>query len=171
LGSSPSAVFFILGDEAMNKPNYYAILTADVRYDKSITPNAKLLYAEISSLTNKEGYCWASNKYFAELYEVDTRTIRRWLSSLREKGYIYYELTQKDDGKTERKIYLANTPRTIMSSPPDKNVRTLGQECPPNNKPNSKKNSKGKFKSADEFYRYNTALFQEEMKASSKKRE
>ena len=27
------------------KPNYYAVLIADVRYNKDLTPNAKLLYA------------------------------------------------------------------------------------------------------------------------------
>jgi len=32
------------------KPNYYAILTSEVRYNQKLTPNAKLLYAEITAL-------------------------------------------------------------------------------------------------------------------------
>ena len=52
------------------KPGYYAIIPSDVRYDDSIPPNAKLLYGEISALIGAEGYCFASNDYFAELYKT-----------------------------------------------------------------------------------------------------
>jgi len=72
----------------MEKPNYYSILTADVRYDKSLTPNAKLLYSEITALTNKNGKCWASNGYFSELYGVSKTTISKWINQLAGKNYI-----------------------------------------------------------------------------------
>ena len=58
----------------MNRPSYYSIIPARVRYS-DLKPNAKLLYGEISSLTHKEGYCYAQNKYFAELYNVSKNTI------------------------------------------------------------------------------------------------
>ena len=34
------------------KPSYYAIIPANVRYDKRLTDKAKLLYGEITCLTN-----------------------------------------------------------------------------------------------------------------------
>ena len=71
-----------------NKPNYYAIIPAYVRYDNELPDKAKLLYGEISALANKTGECWASNKYFAELYSCSVRTITTLLTSLKEKDYI-----------------------------------------------------------------------------------
>ena len=59
-----------------SKPNYYSIIPAEIRYDPDLPPNAKLLYSEITSLCNKEGYCYASNKYFSKLYKVNKITRR-----------------------------------------------------------------------------------------------
>lgn len=52
------------------RPGYWAVLPAKVRYDKTLRPNAKLLYAEITALADARGYCWATNGYLAELFEI-----------------------------------------------------------------------------------------------------
>ena len=70
------------------KPNYYAILTAEVRYSKALTPNAKLLYAEITALCNMNGKCTASTQYFCRLYEVSRGAVQNWLKMLDDNGYI-----------------------------------------------------------------------------------
>lgn len=90
--------------------NYYAILPAKVRYDKNITPNAKLLYAEITALCNDKGYCWAGNAYFAELYGVTKTSISNWISSLQKNGYIDVQLIYKENSKEiqSRHISIAN---------------------------------------------------------------
>lgn len=106
------------------RPNYYAVIPADVRYDKDLTDKAKLLFGEISALSNKNGYCFASNQYFAELYEVDKRTIVRILKQLEDKGYIEKSYTYRAGTKEilSRWLQICHHPMTKMSLPSDKNV-------------------------------------------------
>lgn len=91
----------------MNK-SYYAIIPANIRYDEDLTPNAKLLYGEITSLCNEKGYCWASNLYFAELYKVSKVSISKWISQLISKGYISSEIIYTEGTKNieERRLYI-----------------------------------------------------------------
>lgn len=79
---------------------YYAVIPANVRYDTSLPAGAKLLYGEITALCNQEGFCWAENSYFAELYSVGIRTVQLWINALLEKKYIYRNFQYKKDGKT-----------------------------------------------------------------------
>lgn len=97
----------------MIESNYYAIIPATVRYDKDLTANAKLLFAEITSLTHKTGYCYATNEYFEELYGVSTSTIKNWLSQLEKKGYINREIVYKEGTKEiqERHIRIFDLPQ------------------------------------------------------------
>lgn len=87
--------------------SYYAIIPANVRYDKDLAPSAKLLYGEITALCNEKGYCWASNQYFAELYGVSILSIKRWVNSLVTKGYVYRTLTYKPNSKEVDKRILS----------------------------------------------------------------
>ena len=85
--------------------NYYAIIPATIRYDKQLSPTAKLLYGELTALSNEKGYCWASNRYFSELYGVSPISISRYISQLKELGYIRitYDKNTKDQ---DRRIYI-----------------------------------------------------------------
>lgn len=110
-----------------NSKSYYAVIPANVRYDDDITANAKLLYGEITALCNDKGYCWASNDYFAKLYNVSNRSITRWIKSLTDKGYIDYLIDPQEGNK--RYLYLPNL-QTKKSMPTDKNVYAYRQKCP-----------------------------------------
>ena len=88
------------------QPNYYAIISAEVRYDKNLTANAKLLYAEITALLNINGECFATNKYFANLYGKSTVTISKWISELVANGYISTHYIYKGSTKEIERRYI-----------------------------------------------------------------
>lgn len=89
------------------RPGYYAVIPADVRYDDQIPANAKLLYGEISALIGKDGFCFATNQYFSDLYQVREETIARLITKLEKAGYIIRDLERDNTGQvTRRKLYL-----------------------------------------------------------------
>lgn len=98
--------------QEMERPNYYAILPANVRYDKRLSANAKLLYCELSALANVKGYCYASNNYFSELFSVDSRSVQRWLYNLKDYGYITMDFDDNKDLRT-RKIFIVKESDSI----------------------------------------------------------
>lgn len=83
----------------MEKPNYYAVIPSTVRYDQLLTANAKLLYGEITCLTDQDGNCYAGNEYFAKLYEVSTVSISKWVAQLVSANYISVKYVYKDGTK------------------------------------------------------------------------
>ncbi len=85
------------------KPNYYAIIPANIRYDNDLRANAKLMYGEITALSSKYGECTASNNYFARLYEVDASSISKWINQLKDKKYIEVDY-EKNGNEIERRI-------------------------------------------------------------------
>ena len=102
-----------------NNPNYYAVIPAHVRYCKKLEPSAKLLYGEITALSNRYGYCWATNAYFAELYGISTDTITRWVRSLKEHGFIDSDVIMEGMQRS-RKIWI---------TPEIKNIFARLQKC------------------------------------------
>lgn len=105
---------------------YYAIIPANVRYDKDLAPNAKLLYGEITALCNEKGYCWASNQYFADLYHSSISAVQKWVSALVKKGYINLELVYKEGTKQVLHRKLCITPGVNIYITSHKNLYDPG---------------------------------------------
>ena len=105
------------------RPAYYSILPANVRYDNEIPANAKLLYSEITALCNEKGYCWATNEYFANLYDVSKTSVSKWISALVEKKYLYSEIIYKEGTKEILNRYLR-----IVKDPIEEKLNTPIEE-------------------------------------------
>lgn len=128
----------------MEYPNYYGILPAAVRYSKEITDFQKIMFAEITALSNRYGYCDAGNEYFAKLYGKEAETISRAISGLAKAGFVVVKI-DKEAGN-ERKIFptdqlKAMTQKSIaidkkinrgidknVNTPIDKNVNIIIQD-------------------------------------------
>ena len=119
------------GDIEQFKPEYkealrlnilsdgYGIIPNKVLRDRTITPFAKLLYCEISSLCAQRGYCWANNRYFVERFGKDARTISRAITELEK--YLIFE----NRSSNRRKMWahsVTDKPRQNRPSNLDKNV-------------------------------------------------
>ena len=121
------------------RPAYWAVIPASVRYDQDLPPNAKLLYGEVTALSDKRGYCYAQNGYFSELFSLSERSITRLFAVLVERGYLRVDVTRDESTQEvlERRIYavydkgaadpppdnfVGTPPDNFDRTPPDKNV-------------------------------------------------
>ena len=117
------------------KPSYYAIIPANVRYDNRLKPNVKIMYGEITALSNIHGHCWASNSYFAQLYSVSIKTVSEWIGQLKKYNYITVDLTYKDNSKEvdKRIIKLTSCIPVLLQGYPEKNGGGIPKKTEENN--------------------------------------
>jgi hypothetical protein len=87
------------------KPGYYAVISAEVRYNNKLSASEKLFYGEITALTQMNGKCYASNAYFSELYGVDRSTVSSWVRKLAQSGHI--DVEYEYNGKEISKRYIS----------------------------------------------------------------
>lgn len=133
-------------EKESHQKSYYAVIPANVRYDKRLSGNEKLLFGEITALTNDRGYCFASNGYFAELYGVAKETVSKWVRSLQEAGHIitFEHITQCG---SQRRIRLTplnenvNPPCEKDQHPLTKTLTPLNENVKHNNTVNNKDNN------------------------------
>lgn len=129
-----------MDQEQVQKPGYWAVLPAAVRYDPQLPPSAKILYAEISALTDQRGFCFASNDYFRKLYGMSERTLQEQLRALKRRGYI--SISDGDGGAGRRKIYaginpLQENPAENCGVTPQKTAGSNNNKKDNNNPPTS----------------------------------
>lgn len=117
------------------QPNYYSIIPSHVRYDKELKPMEVIMYGELTALSNKYGYSYASNNYFAELYNVHKKTVSTWISHLKEKGYIDTVVIRDENMTvTERRIYItAPYPSNHGEGYPQKSGEPIHKKTEENN--------------------------------------
>lgn len=85
--------------------NGYSICLNKWALDKDIKSELGLLLI-ISSLSAQEGYCYAKNDYFSNLFGITETSVSLKLKKLQEKGYITTVYTKRGAEVIDRKIYI-----------------------------------------------------------------
>lgn len=91
-----------------HKPQYWGVMPAEVRYCPGLPAAAKVLYTEISALTQMDGICVKDNAYFCQLYKISERTLQGHLKALARQGFI--AILDGDGGQGRRRIYAGINP-------------------------------------------------------------
>ena len=116
-----------MADESLRK-SYFAVLTAPVLKDPSLSWASMVLCAKIAQLTEEEGFCYATNAGLIQMMtRVDPksgavstpseRTLQNWLSELRDGGHIFTDtgpLPPDKNGviRTGRRIFIGTGNQT-----------------------------------------------------------
>lgn len=124
-------------------PNYYAVIPASVRYSKKLASLDKLMYGEITCLTNYKGYCWATNNYFSNLYGRSKGTISRSINNLLNFNFIKVTII-RDGNNVERRLIRIKEIGLIknIKPPTQKSLGGVVKNDYYNTKKNNKKNKK-----------------------------
>lgn len=101
-------------DKTVKRSNWDSLLPAAVRYDSRLKGDAKVLYSEILLLSNKAGYCYATDQHLAALFDAGQRTAARHIAELKKYGYIKIETKRQGKRITERHIYPLELPKTSI---------------------------------------------------------
>ncbi len=121
-----------LENDRENRPAFTAQLPPAVRYCNELSSTAKLLFAEVSALCLAEGFCWASNGYFARLFGVTKIQVSRLLKQLSDAGFI--EIKQFRERANYREIHMlptafsgCNPMEKQVEAPINKNVKGVNK--------------------------------------------
>ena len=78
-------------------------IPAEIWLSEDLSLQEKVFLAEINSLDGDDG-CYASNKHFANFFNVSTVRASQVINSLKDKGYIKIKLDRKGKQITRRTI-------------------------------------------------------------------
>ncbi len=95
--------------------------------DNNLTPLERLILIYILSLCKKYGYCWATNEFFSNSFNVSKQTISKSISSLFNYGYIVLQYDKKEKNNFKRKIIVSEVFKKRISDIQE-NLNTSNQE-------------------------------------------
>ena len=118
--------------------------------DPDMSHTEKTLLAEIESLDKLPLGCFASNKYFAEFFQLSRRQIRRYITRLAARGWIQVVLTGRNRRRLRPTAKLKALGDGVDATEGRKRPSAEGRKCPPIS---TKKNSTNRSHKTQDFAR------------------
>ncbi|MCM1043559.1 MAG: helix-turn-helix domain-containing protein [Corallococcus sp.] len=106
------------------------VITGNVAHDPDLSYAVKFFYGSIRGLMEKEGFCYASNEYLAERFDQKERTVRAWILTLENKGYIFRSRAVCPDGKSRRVIVLEEMRQRFYKVKEKQTAQKSGKNLP-----------------------------------------
>lgn len=86
--------------------NYWCVIQSKVLTDKTLSPNAKLLYALISGLCKSVGFCYATNQYLGEQLDISITATSLNIKRLINAGLVFSIVYTNTDNQKRRRLYI-----------------------------------------------------------------
>ena len=112
------------------------LIPISVLSDRRISSLEKLLLVHIISLCKKNGYCWATNKYFMNIYGYSKQTISKSINHLASLNYINLKNNKKNNNSFKRIITLSKVLNKSLNSIKENNNTSIQSKFKYNNKNN-----------------------------------
>lgn len=97
--------------------SWYAIIPGEVLSRKDISANEKLLVGLVTSLSHKEGHCFASNQYMGDCLGVSQSAIRSYIKNLEQLNILSRIIKTKPSGEVEIREIRVVTPLLDLTPP------------------------------------------------------
>lgn len=112
------------------------LIPISVLSDNRISSLEKLLLVHIISLCKKNGYCWATNKYFMNIYEYSKQTISKSINHLASLSYINLENHKENNNSYKRIIRISQVLNKSLNSIKENYNTSIQPKFKYNNKSN-----------------------------------
>lgn len=104
----------------MTEERIFLKLDGAMKNNERIPPSGRIIYAEVCALAQKEGYCYASNKYFSSVYHLSIQSVSRLLNALKKQGFL--EISYGKDERGYRRRFMkpkveTSVLKTLNASP------------------------------------------------------
>lgn len=100
------------------------IIPTSLLLEKSIPDKAKILYGIMRSFMNVNGFCFASNEYFAEQISLKPEEVQALIDQLENIGYISCEI-EKKKFKDFRRIFLSSEYKKALKAKSEKFIQEI----------------------------------------------
>jgi|688.fasta_scaffold666251_1 hypothetical protein len=110
-------------------------IPAKIWLDTTISPQAKLMLAEIRSLSENTGWCYANNSHFAEWMGCKVQNVSNLINEMKRRGMIDVVFSNSTGAGRKLRVnaewYFSQTTYTLNVPPYTENVPPYTENVPP----------------------------------------